>query len=173
MLLISQEDIKRVRPLAEIPHGRIDVYIREAQEYDFKPILGNAFYNDFKKNYNNTLSSNYQSYQDLINGKEYIYNGDLVEWQGIKDMLSYFTLGRFIVGQPANITRFGVVQKTNENSQPIGVEQTRLQSSEMRSIALSIKSDLVQYLEENNNIYPLYECSESSQKATGFNFFSA
>ena len=171
-LLINRDDIGKYRPLAELPHGRIDNFVKESQEIDLAEALGDALYYDFISNYCDSSHSNYDNYQLLLKGTTYEYNGETIKYHGLKPMLSYFTLSRFILSQQVNYTRFGIVQKTDPNSQPIDSTQIKILSTEMKSIAIKYQTDLVKFLNEKENEYPLYKGDRPRQN-TGFKFFSA
>lgn len=171
MLLISKTDIKQYRPIADIDYARIDIHIRESQEHDLKPILGDALYYDFITNYSDSGHAKYTEYQNLLNGTTYTYSGDTIEFKGIKPLLSYFTLSRLIVSNPIHFTRFGTVQKTNNNSTPIPTDQIRLQSSELKSMGSKYQNDLKQFLCQEGADYPLYDNNNAQKNRTGFNFF--
>jgi len=45
-LLITLEDLKQYRPMADINLARVESYIREAQDNDLKEFIGPALYYD-------------------------------------------------------------------------------------------------------------------------------
>src|SRR5947207_1924821 len=99
-LLISINDIKEFRPIAEIVSDRVNAYILEAQENDLRPALNNALYLDFVKNYETT------KYQELLFGKEWTYEGQVQQFNGVRPMLVYFSLARLAINNQMNITSF-------------------------------------------------------------------
>ena len=154
--LIDVEDIKRFRPLAEVDAARINPYILEAQSHDLRPILGDALYSDFMKNFDNT-NVLYDHYRDLLNGKEYTYQGYTVAYEGLREMLAYFTLHRFVVMNGIHFSRFGTVRKLNgEKSEPVSTEELRMVTSDLKSNGIRAASLVTKYLIYNSATYPLY-----------------
>lgn len=170
--LINQSDIKIYRPIADIPAERINVYIEESQKAELRAVLGEPLYYDFITKYNDSGDPMYTNYQNLLNGTTYTYNNDTIEFFGIKPMLVYYTLARFLTNQPMNITRYGVVMKTNDQSSNASAEQVRMTSNELRGEAVRYQNDLVQFLVEKSTTYPLYDSSDSKPiDETTFRFF--
>ena len=172
MLLITKEDIKKYRPIADIDYPRLDIYIEEAQQFDLKPMLGDALYYDFINNYTDTDYAKYADYQKLLNGVNYTYSGNTIQFAGVKPLVVYYMLSRFVVQNPVHFTRFGVVQKTQPNSTPISTEQIRLQASELKGIGANYQAELRKYLIQEGSNYPLYDNNNKQAERTGFNFFS-
>ena len=79
--IITIQDIKEVRPLAQLDPQRVDPYINEAQENDLRPILGDALFYDFITNIDTT------KYRELLNGKTYTKNNYSIFFPGVKPML--------------------------------------------------------------------------------------
>lgn len=154
--LISVEDIVRFRPIADLDASRLNPYILEAQSHDLRPILGDALYHDFMKNFDSNDVA-YDHYKDLLNGKEYTYNGYTVAYNGLQEMLSFFTLARFTIMNGISFTRFGSVRKLNgDKSSPITAEETQMVLADLKANAISAASVVKQYLINNNATYPLY-----------------
>lgn len=167
-LLITIDDIREYRPVSSLDAKRIDPYILEAQENDLRPVLGDALYFDFLTNIDTT------KYRDLLNGKNYIINSNYVEFPGIKPMLCYYSLARIVVNNPLNITSYGVVQKTVNESQPVDAAMLGKLVTELRSVALSYQNRLKDFLLNNMTTYTLYNSRTTSEtNSTGFSFFSA
>jgi hypothetical protein len=165
-ILITQDDIKVYRPTAELDQERIVPYIREAQILDLKPVLNDVFYYDFVKRFNDSEDAKYAVYQSLLNGKEYTYSGDTYFFDGLKPMLCYYALARFVSGNPINITRAGIVVKTNQQSQPADASVIRAAVNELRSSAMFYQNDVVKFLERNPTDYPLWQ-TEGADSNTG------
>jgi hypothetical protein len=160
--LISKTDIQVYRPTAVLDDERIKPFILEAQTLDLKPVLNDALFLQFINKFDQTLDPLYARYQDLLKGKEYSYNGQTILFDGIKPMLSYFSLARFIANNPLNITRMGVVVKTPQQSEPADSVMIRACINELRSAAISYQSQVIQFLQYNIATYPLYANGESS-----------
>ena len=177
-LLISLDDIKKVRPAAEgISAAQINPFIREAQRLDLRPLLGDALYYDFIQNfdvtsYNVSAGQNYTNYQTLINGEPYTYGGATVVYQGLVEMLCYFTLARFVPNNIMSLTRFGLVQKVNDQSTPVDARTLANFVSELRAVAIQYGNQLTQYLYMNQVKFVLYpQLSNENMNKVGAKFF--
>lgn len=172
--LITPTQIKSYRPTADLDDGRVTPFIIEAQQNDLRPVLNDALYYDLMTKFTATADPMYAAYRDLINGKAYDYNGNTVYFSGIKPMLAYYTLARFIVNNPVNITRFGLVQKVNAQSEPIPQATINALVNELRSTAMNYQNELIKFLETKASTYPLYNEGGSSENIgtrNSFNFF--
>jgi hypothetical protein len=169
-VLITLNDIKQLRPTAELDGVRWEPYCLEAQDQDLRPILGDGLYYDFMNEVFDTGGDMYSSYQSLLNGVAYTLNGQTVYYDGLKPMLIYFTLARFVQNNPIHITRFGVVTKVVAQSQTVDPQILRQLVNELRSNALTYKNQTDTYLLQNSSTYTLYNGNDTYQK-TSFNFF--
>jgi hypothetical protein len=172
--LITKEDIKVYRPTAELDDARIKPFILEAQRLDLKPVLNDALFYDFVLKFDETLDSSYAKYQELLTGKVYTYNSNSIYFDGIKPMLSYYALARFVIDNPINITRMSIVVKTVNQSTPADASQIKMFVNELRSAAMSYQNQVVKFLCDNSTTYPLYNSGGASSdmaRTTSFNFF--
>lgn len=172
--LITPAQIKAYRPTADLDDARVTPFILEAQQNDLRPVLNDVLYFDLMKKFTDSADAMYVNYQDLINGMDYTYNGYTIHFSGIKPMLAYYALSRFIVNNPVNITRFGVVQKMNAQSEPIPQATINSVVNDLRSTAMNYQNELVKFLETRSTIYPLYNNGGASSNAAtknSFNFF--
>jgi hypothetical protein len=154
--LISQADIQKYHPIGEMPQGRIDPFIISAQELDLKPVLNESLYYDFITKYNISTDPMYADYQKLLNGTTYTYSGQTIQYSGLVAMLVAFTMARFIPINQVNITRYGIVNKKNETSEPVSTTQLTYIVNNLRAQAISYQNQLEQFLLQNQNTYPLY-----------------
>jgi len=156
-LIISFDDILLYRPAAkEIPQGRIEPFIGEAQMHDLRPILGEALYYDFINKFASTLDPMYVAYQDLLNGSSWSYNGYTKQNYGLKPIVAYYALARFSANNQINVTRYGVTSKVNPQSEPVSEIALRNYVQELKSVAISYQEQTLQFLRENETTYPLY-----------------
>ncbi len=167
---ITLQDIKNIRPTAELDGVRWESFALEAQDQDLRPILGDGLYYDFMTKFYSTADAMYASYQSLLNGVAYTLDGQTVYFDGIKPMLVYFTLARFVQNNPVNIVRYGIVQKINQQSAPVDPQVLRQVVNELRSNAVTYKNQVDTYLLNNQSTYLLYIGSNTSLK-TSFRMF--
>lgn len=168
-LLITIEDIKQYRPMADITLARVDSYIREAQVNDLKEFLGAPLYYDLLVN--GTTTEN----RDLLNGKVYTIPGSVpitIPFNGLVPIIVYHSLARIVINNQANITSFGVVSKTTGQSQPIDSSTLKQMVTELRSIAVSYQNEAEKFLNANASSYPLWNYNTNTcEQSTGFQFF--
>lgn len=172
--LITKDDILVYRPTAVLDDARIKPFILEAQRLDLKPVLNDALYYDLVLKFDSSGDPMYVAYGELISGKAYTYNGNPIYFDGIKPMLAYYALARFVVDNPINITRMGIVVKTVQQSEPVDPAQIRMLVNELRSSAVSYQNQVIQFLQNNISTYPLYNSgggSANAARTTSFNFF--
>lgn len=155
-LLINQDDIKIYAPTAELDGARIDPFILETQENNLKQVLNDAFYYDFMLRINSTTDPLYSAYQSLLNGNTYTVNARVISFPGIKPMIVYYALARFARNNPVHITRFGVVTKTVQQSEPVQAAVLNGYINEKNSVGLNYQNQVVKFLQYNPTIYPLY-----------------
>ena len=163
-VLITLNDLKALRPTAELDTVRWQPFAVEAQDQDLRPILGDGLFYQLMQ----TPSS--APYPNLLNGTTYTYNGQTIYFDGLKPMIGYFTLARLIQNNPINITRFGVVTKTVNQSQPVDAQVLRQVVNEMKSNAMTYKNQVDTFLLQNQTTYPLYIGSNSNIN-TSFRMF--
>lgn len=170
-MIVTFDDLKAVRPLGDLDPSRVDQYILEAQSHDLRPILNDALYYDFMKNFDN-VSGTYDKYRDLLNGKEYTYQGSTIEYVGLNEMICFFALARLIPANVNHFTRFGAVKKKQENSEPLDAKEIQMLISEMRSNAQFHIPLVKKFIQTNINIYPEYSSLPvMNQNQIGVKFF--
>ncbi len=157
--------------MAAGPQSRLDPYILKAQELDLKPVLNDALYYDFITKFNSTADVMYALYQALLNGTTYTYSGQTVSFPGVKPMLIAFTMARFLPANQINVTRYGVTQKTTQQSEPVSASAITYMVNNLRGEAMAYQNQVEQYLLQNQTDYPLYGRYPSSVKQrTGVKF---
>ena len=82
-VIITLNDIKTLRPTAELDGVRWESFAVEAQDQDLRPILGDGLYYDFMTEVFDTGDDMYASYQSLLNGVAYTLNGQTVYFDGL------------------------------------------------------------------------------------------
>lgn len=160
---------------ANIDQTRIEPYIQEAQYSDLRPLLNDVLYLDFLKKVNDTTAPEYQAYQDLLNGREYVHDGNTLEYPGLKPMIAYYTYARFITKNPVHITRFGAMQKVNDQSEPVDPALLKINVNEARSLGLMYQDQAKEFLDRNIDTYPLWREGRDEKvfRKTGLGFFKA
>jgi len=112
-LLISLEDIEKVRPIAQnIPLNMVEFAIREAQTVDFAKFMGcdNSFVYYLSENQTETRV------QDLMCGGSYVVDDKTRYFTGLNTALCYFAYARILNTANVRITAAGVVSKNKDQS---------------------------------------------------------
>jgi len=169
-LIITLQHIKELRPTAELDGQRWEPFAVEAQDQDLRPVLGDGLFYDFMTKFHNTGDAMYSAYQNLINGTSYTYAGQTIYFDGLKPMMVYYTLARLVQNNAVNITRFGVVTKVVNQSQPVDAQVLRQVVNELRSSAQTYKNQVDLFLGQNQTTYPLYQGSNQNIN-TSFKIF--
>ena len=172
--LITKTDIKTYRPTAELDDARINPFIIEAQNMDLRPVLNDVLFYDFITKFNVTLDPMYAKYQKLLNGGTYTYNSQTIYFDGVKAMLSYYALARFVVANPVNVTRMGVAIKTLQQSEPADAATIKYFVNDLRGTAIGYQNQIIQFLITNPTDYPLYNLGGGASQQpnkTSFKFF--
>lgn len=174
-LLIKNSDFKSYRPISDnFVQDKMDVWIREAQRFDIRPILGDAFYQDFITKFDDTGASEYTAYQNLLNGVNYTYNSQTIRFEGVKPCLIYYAYARMIKNQQVNVAPHSAVQKLVPQSQPVSASMIKMQVDDALSSAGVYQNEILQFLDTEQSTYPLWtERGSEIVRTTSFNFFRA
>jgi len=82
-MLIDKLEILKHREISKnVRTTKINPFIEDSQFLDLKPLLGDAFYVDLIKNQTEV------KYIELLDGKEYDYDGKTYSFAGLKKILS-------------------------------------------------------------------------------------
>jgi hypothetical protein len=172
--LITKADIQTYRPTAQLDDARIKPYILEAQRMDLKPVLNEAFYYAFVNDFNSlTGLMTTPEYEFLLSGGTYTYNSQTIQFDGIRPMLCYYALKRFVVNNPVHITRMGITTKNTDQSDPTDLKTIQAIANELLSVAVGYQEQVIKYLENNTSIFTIWNtggASSNSARKTSFNF---
>ncbi len=123
---------------------RLEPFVLESQRMDLEPVLGEALYDLL---WNNV-------------GDAGIYDALLVK---VKPFLVYCTLVRFLRSHSVHITRYGIVKKTNEHSEPLGVSELKEFIDRVLNGSAYYQKKLVKFIEDNIADYPDFKTSCDNQ----------
>ncbi len=165
--LIVLSDIQDFRAVSSnLNTDRIDPLIAEAQEFDIKPVLGPAQYLDFI----NSLPDG-GKYDDLFNGVEYTDTGinELVSFKGVRAALVYYSYARLLLNQDLHVSGSGIVEKTEQWSQPSEEKRIQRQVTAARLAAVAHQNDYIKFLREEFETYPIFfkDCIKSNATPGG------
>lgn len=166
--LITISDIQAFKPISNNidVSKKLNTFIREAQEFDLRPILGDEFYLAIVADFE--ASPSLVTYSDLFNGVTYTYGSNTYQHDGLKSVLVYYAYSRYLNDVQINQTAYGAVTKTNPDSQPISEKALARQVGQAVSGARAYEQRVIEYLKRNEATYPLWKCYEKSKKTGGF-----
>ncbi len=182
-LLINKSDFADYRAVsANRDDKRIDPFIQEAQEFELRGFLGDPLYYDMLAkidHYNTEKESNpdyvatadEQKYLDLLNGVSYEWEGNTIQFKGVKPVLVYYAYSRFLSNNNIVSTRFGAVQKKNDYSDPIDSREMARVITKAESDGKKYGVDVERFLNTKSADYPKWEdrCG-SRRKLKGLGF---
>lgn len=135
-------------------------HILDAMEFDLQKIMGESFYLDLLSKFS-TLPS---PMDDLWNGVEYTHNGKQFRHQGFKSVLVYHAYARYLPDSDIFSTPFGMVHNNNEHSVRVSDKKLSNRQSEARSMAGAHESRVVDYINRNSSLFPLFNCTDPSTR---------
>jgi hypothetical protein len=141
---------------ANIPENRVLASINEAQNFDIKPVIGEAFLYEVNRLYN--ISPANADIVKLVEGGTYLdCDGNTLSFSGLAISLKYYTLARFRKKQPINDTNFGVVVKRDNYSDTVNPEMLNQSINDARQSGQGYLNDVLKFLNTEKDLYPLYK----------------
>jgi hypothetical protein len=167
MALISLTDIQEYKPISSNIDAtkKLNPFIKEAQQFDLRPILGDEFYLDLVADIE--ASPSLTKYADLWNGNTFTVGSDTYENAGLKVVLVYYAYARYLNRANTNQTAFSVVQKNNPNSESISEAALARLVGQATSGAKDYEARIKFYLDNNASLYPLYTCQNDNRRTGG------
>ncbi len=164
-MLISTDDIRRVRPVAMNVQdkARVEPYIREVERLRIIPALGASLFAlldslqgnipdegvDWEKDSGETVHIEAVTLATLLNGGYYksrCCKGVTTVCPGLKETEAYLTYHKFLTNNEMNATAFGVVYKDGDFSTKADTEAVSRQSAEARNVGDAYLRECVKYL---------------------------
>lgn len=165
MSLITKTDIASKRPISKsVADAKIDPFIEDSHLLDLLPLLGERFYF--------AIVEAPESYVDLLNEKEYQYDGHTLKSPGIKRVLIDFAFARYMMHGSVTDTPFGMVQKESQDSSVVGRTDKKESYKLHQQTAMQYWGQVENYLNRNFNLYPLwmrYDCVQSQKRTFKLN----
>lgn len=159
MALITKSDIALHREISRgVKDDKINPFIEDAEFQDLRPLLGDKFYSDLVDNSGET------NYANLLNEFEYTYDGVTYKNPGLKKVLSIYAYSRYILFGSFTDTAFGFVQKSNQDSTPVGDSQKRNIYTQERNTAFNYWREVEKYLSRKKEDYPLWNSGSCAPK---------
>ena len=132
-----------------IEQEKIDTYIRESEDIDIKPSLGDALFID--------IQEHSDKYELLMNGGVYEDRDGKHVMTGLKTALAYYAYARLVKNGDGNVTRYGFVNKDDDYSSRLDSKEHSMAFNDAFSIADSYMKECLLYLKTHKSEYPLYK----------------
>ncbi|WP_143544453.1 DUF6712 family protein [Salinimicrobium sediminis] len=158
--MIDRTEIAKHREISKsVREDKIGPYIEDAQRLDLKPLLGERLYN--------AISKAPLDHALLLDGGEYTYNGETYDHPGLKKVLSIFAYARYVMFGSYTDTAFGFVEKSNQDSKPVGDAHKRTLYTQNQNTATAYFEEVVLFM--NRKEYALWRSSGCTPRRSGFN----
>ena len=132
-----------------IEQEKIETYIRESEDIDIKPSIGDALFID--------IQEHSEKYDILMNGGVYEDRYGKHVMTGLKTALAYYAYARLVKNGDGNVTRYGYVNKDDDYSSRPDSKERVMAYNDAFSIADSYMKECLQYLKTHKNEFPLYK----------------
>lgn len=163
-MLITYANFREEFAISEnIEDARLKASIEEAQNFDIKKVIGDAFFYDVDTKYNTSPAD--ADIVKLVDGGTYLdCQGNTVYFDGLAKAVKYYALARYRKKQPINDTAFGVVFKNDNYSTPLDYKTLNASIEDARASGLGYLNDVLKFLNESKDIYPLYKLNSDNKR---------
>ncbi len=162
--LIALSDIREYRDVdVNYDPVRFTGFLNEVQNVDLRELLGDALWLDF---FENLTDANYLL---LLNGENYIYNGDTVHYPGLKPYLVWTWLNILPLEGNVHHTQSGDVSYLRDVTSPPSKAALNQAKENYKKNMLVEQNKIVQYLNTKSSEYPLWVGKRQTDQ-TGLNF---
>lgn len=162
-LLISKADFTSDKLIPQATDTeRVNKSIRDAQQFDLRPALGDAMYYDLVSKIDD---SGYDAKYDLLmGGEEYRDSqGNTIIFSGLRMALKYWAYARYLSAQQINVTTHGIRIKENDFSQNADAKSVGSEITLARNGAAAYFEEAKKYLDKKADDFPLWNCGSSSK----------
>ncbi len=161
-LLIKKSDVEAYFKIALGRNEKeFEKFILESQMFDFKALMPEKFFYDMLEN------KTQDNYKKLIDGGEYEYDGKTYQHEGLKGVLAHFTYGLYMLRANIADTSYGLVNKRNNNSDPVEYKERKDWYYKHREQANQLWEEVKRFLDRNKSDYPVWEeCNPENQYRT-------
>lgn len=156
--LISVSDVQEYREISSnIKDERFKAFEMEVIQTNLKQLLGEplyfAFFNDFSGGAPQT-----QKYVDLLDGKEYEYSGDTIQYHGLKPFIIFHWLAIFAREGDLFQASYGNVNFPSSQQQTfqLSKDKDKIQINFL-SKATEFGNEIIKFLNENHSDYDLWD----------------
>lgn len=164
--LISLSDIDIRYMTAGVSSSHFDPYIKEAEELDIRPFLGDALYYALVSDVASSPIST--KYNELLNGGTYTYSGETIEFKGIKMALQYYAYARYLANHEVVNTKSGQRTKTEEFSSVPSAGATQRRIDQAKSAGREYLESAKRFLDTKSSTYDLWGTTERNKPTLKF-----
>jgi hypothetical protein len=150
--LITITDVRSYRDVdSSYDSTRFSGFLKEVQEGELMDLLGDALWLDFFKNTADT------KYAELLNGKEYTYQGETVLFPGLKPYLVWGWLSKLPLEGNVHHTQSGDVSYLRDvTANPSKSALSQAKENYKKNILIE-RNKIVQFLDTESATYPLWD----------------
>jgi hypothetical protein len=159
MRLITKNDILNHRQLSKtVKEITMNQFIDDAQVTDLLPLLGEAFYF--------TILADPTNFTDLLNEKQYVYDGVTITSPGLKKVLIDFATARYILHGSQTDTPFGMVEKQYQDGIQVSRTDKKERYKARQQTAMTLWYQIEKYLNRHTELYPKWDsgCTTKRRK---------
>jgi len=165
-MILSAEKMKAIAgisPNIGVKSDILDRAIEQAEDFDIKQAIGNVFFTQ--------VDANKSTFDTLLNGGSYNYNGYTYSFKGLNYAIAFFALSRWTKASNSVATAYGTVTKQSTSSDPIQNSELMIKVNEYKSVGEQYLQECIDFLNlQTDQIYNLYRNSVSPQtKTSSFN----
>ena len=177
--LITIEDIKAIRAISGVINTDKEImpFVVEVQDTVIKGTLGEELYADLITTYDGEGTGNTtpEKYLDLLKGKDYTYNGKTYIFNGLKQIIAYYSYYSFLKQWGVHITNAGLQVKTGDLSLPAEDATRSRMLADVKSKIVYFLEDLKKFLYRNKETYDLYftTCGQKLEERGSMTVLSA
>lgn len=165
-LLINIEDVREYGDIdPNYDEDRFNIFLRGIQRKNLREFLTPQLYLDMMNNISVT------KYTELVGGKQYVYEGDTIEYLGLKPILCYLWLAKACREGEQFITNYGAVSFDNNTQEMFrrSDSKERIAQDHMQT-AQHYMNEAIRFLDTNYTTYPLWE-RRIEKQGTQFSMF--
>jgi hypothetical protein len=158
--LIDVEDVRDYSDLQSLYNtDRFDTYVNRAQKRELRDLLKDALYYDMflKVTDIDTIAA---PYSVLVNGTTYTYNGETIQYYGIKPFLVFHFLALLVIEDNTFFTDSGPQMFQNPDLYARAKNLKELKN-EFLAEAARYGNEVIKFLEEHKSTYTKWEGSVS------------
>lgn len=157
-LLINIEDVRKYRDIdPKYDQDKFNGFLRDIQRRNLRDLLGPALYRDFMENSTST------KYANLLNGTNYEYDGDTIDYYGLIPVLVYWILAKMTREGGLYNANYGPVEFVDNPQQNFQTAKMKESTAQDYMISASeYENEVIRFLDEHNTTYTLWEYKKQS-----------